>query len=334
MVLQHSVGQVPASGELIVTRGAERCARSSTTFGEAREAISKLGGYIQGDAGVVDGEDKSFFIMHDEEVAGVMPVFIINGTACFYDTTSIIPHYGNEKLKASVDEAICDWADHVLSHGDARSIKILVNDSLSAALSRRADLVVTDNTRIYGYFDLRPQEVALWRSIRKSYRSLIHKGERNFSRTVYSGNDLIDPAVIDFLVASPHTQFRYDLDRVRDHIEKAAGNEATLLAYWFESRVVGVVGIATWQKFAAVGDHFYEMGAYDHSCGIPTHFCLYDALSYYQSNRLGNRVFLLHGVPAERSEDQTKLRNIDFYKMGYCSDTFMRPYKIVTLANS
>jgi hypothetical protein len=318
----------------MVTRKAERCAGISTTFGEAKEVIAKLGGYIQGGAKVVAGEDKSFFIMHDGEVVGVMPVFVINGTACLHDATSIIPYYGNDRFKASVDEVICEWAKHLLYCGDVQSIKILVNDSLLAAFSRRPEIVVSDNTRIYGYFDLRCESVALWRSIRKSYRSLIHKGERRLSRTAYTGKDSVDPMVIDFLVASPDTQFRYELDRVRNHIEKAANNEATLLAYWLESTVVGVVGIASWRKFAAVGDHFYEIGAYDHSCGVPTHFCLFDALSYYQSNNLGNRVFLLHGVPTERPENQSKLRNIDFYKMGYCSDAFTRPYKVVTLANS
>ena len=333
-ILQNPVGRVLAGGVLIVTKKVGRCAGSDITFGEAKEAISKLGGYIQREAKVVDGEDKSFFIMHDGEIAGVMPVFVINGTACLHDATSIIPYYGNGQLKASVNETICEWANCLLCNGDARSIKILVNDSLLAAFSRRPELVVSDNSRMYGYFDLRRQGVEVWRSIRKSYRSLIRKGERTFSRTAYAGKDLVDPTVIDFLVASPHTQFRYDLDRVRDHIEKAANNEATLLAYWLESRIVGVVGIASWHKFAAVGDHFYEIGAYDHSCGIPTHFCLYDALTYYQSNRLGNRVFLLHGVPTERPENQSKLGNIDFYKMGYCTDTFTHPYKVVTLANS
>jgi hypothetical protein len=310
----------------------EHYARSNTTFREAKETISKLGGYVQAESGV-DCEDKSFFILRDGKVVGVMPVFVINGTACLHDATSIIPYYGNEQFKAGVNEAICEWANYVLCHGDARSIKILASDSLLAAFSQRPELVVSDNTRLYGYFDLCRERDALWGSIRKSYRSLIRKGERNFSRTAYAGRDPVHPAVIDFLVASPHTQFRYDLDRVSDHVEKTSNNEGTLSAYWLESRVVGVVGIASWHKFAALGDHFYEIGAYDHSCGIPTHYCLYDALSYYQSNRLGNRVFLLHGVPAERPESQSKLRNIDFYKLGYCSDTFTRPYKVVTLAN-
>ena len=317
-----------------MTRNAKHCAGISTTFGEAKEAIAKLGGYIQGEPQAAAGQDKSFLIIHDGQVVAVMPVFIINGTACFFDATSIVPYYADEQLAASVDETICEWANHILCNGDARAIKILAADSLLAAFSRRPEIVVSDNTRIYGYFDLRRESPALWRSIRKSYRSLIRTGERSLRRTVFAGKDLVDPAVANFLVASAHTQFRYDLDRVRDHIEKTARNEAALFAYRLESRVVGVVGIASWRKFSAVGDHFYEMGAYDHSCGVPTHFCLFDALSYYQSNRLGNRVFLLHGVPTERPEYQSKLRNIDFYKLGYCSDTFTRPYKVVTLAKS
>jgi hypothetical protein len=319
-------------GDRVVTKRVEHCTRIGTTFGEAKEAISRLGAYVQAKAVAVDGEDKSFFIVSEGEVVGIMPVFVVNGTACLHDGTSIIPHYCNEQSKACVNEAICEWVIDALRHGEARSIKILPDNSLLAALLGRPELVVSDNTRIYGYVDLSLQSATLWQSIRKSYRSLIRKGELRFDRTAYSGKDSVDPAVIDFLVASPHTQFRYDLGRVRDHIAKMANNEATLLAYWLESRMVGVVGIVAWDKFAAIGDHFYELGAYDHYCGIPTHFCLYDALSYYQSNRLGNRVYLLHGVPTERPENQSKLRNIDFYKQGYCSDTFTRPYKVVTLA--
>jgi hypothetical protein len=315
-----------------VTKKAKHFTRRGTTFGEAKQAISRLGAYVQAKAAAVDGEDKSFLIISEGEVVGVMPVFVVNGTACLHDGTSIVPCYRDELAKAGVNEAICAWVSDALRHGDARSIKILPEDSLLATLSGRSELVLSDNARIYGYVDLRLQSAAIWQSIRKSYRSLIRKGERCFGRTVYFGKDPVDPAVIDFLVASPHSQFRYDLNRVRDHIAKIADNQATLLAYWLESRVVGVVGIGSWDKFAAAGDHFYELGAYDHHCGIPTHFCLYDALSYYQSNRLGNRVYLLHGVPTERPESQSKLRNIDFYKQGYCSNTFTRPYKVVTLA--
>ena len=63
------------------------------------------------------------------------------------------------------------------------------------------------------------------------------------------------------------------------------------------------------------------------------HFCLYGAISYYQKNNLADRIFLLHGVPLLRSDDQNKLSSIDFYKMGYCSHKFIHPYKFVTLAN-
>jgi hypothetical protein len=329
--LRNSVGQLPVGD--VVSAAAEHYPRSGITFAAATGLISKLGGYVQEAPGPVDGQDESFRVTCDGEVVGVVPVFVMNGTACSHDATSIIPYYTNERFKGGVNETICEWASEILQPGEVRSIKIMTNEALLAALLCRPEFAVSDNTRLYGYFDLRLEKEALWHSIRRSYRSLIRKGERRLRRTEYAAKDPINPEIVDFLAASPRTQFRYELDRIRHHIEKIGNNEAMLFAYWLESRLVGVVGIASWHKFAASGDYFYEMGAYDHSCGIPTHFCLYDALSYCQSNRLGNRVFLLHGVPRERPEDQAKLRNIDFYKLGYCSDTFTHPYKIVTLAN-
>jgi hypothetical protein len=302
-----------------------------TTFCAAREAILKLGGYAHGEPRA-DHEDKSFVILDGDAIVGVMPTFLVDRVACFYDTTSIIPFYASQEASYGVNETICRWVRDQLERRVALSIKILMNKVLFEALSQRREFVISDNTREYAYFDLRREPAALWSSIRKSYRSLIRTGERSLRRTVYTGSDSLDPQVIEFLTASPHTARRYDIAEVQVHLDRLKCGTGFLFAYWLDSRVVGVVGIRLARKFSATGDHFYELAAYDSTCAVPRHFCLFDALNFYQTHRLGNRVFLLYGEPLKRPEHQAKLANIDFFKRGYCSDSFIRTYKTITLA--
>jgi hypothetical protein len=301
----------------------------STTFSAARDAILELGGYAHGEPRA-DHEDKSFVILDGDAIAGVMPTFLVDGVACFYDTTSIIPFYASQELSRAVNATICEWARDLLERRAALSIKILTNDALLEALSRQREFAISDNTREYAWFDLRREPAALWSSIRKSYRSLIHAGERSLRRTVYAGGDSVDPQVLEFLTTSPHTARRYDFAEVQVHLDRLKCGTGLLFAYSLESRVVGVVGIRLARKFSATGDHFYELAAYDNTSSVPVHFCLFDALNFYRTNQLGNRVFLLYGEPLKRPEHQAKLANIDFFKRGYCSDSFIRPYKTIT----
>jgi hypothetical protein len=302
-----------------------------TTFATARDAVLKLGGYAHGEP-PADHEDQSFLILDGDEIAGVMPAFFVDNVACFYDTTSVIPFYARPELSRGVNETICEWARDLLERRVVLSIKILTNSGLFEALSRRGEFAIGDNTREYAWFDLRREPAALWSSIRKSYRSLIHAGERCLRRNVYAGAAVVDPLVLEFLTTSPYTARRYDTAEVGLHLDRLKRGSGLLFAYWLESRVVGVVGIRLARKFSASGDHFYELAAYDASCAVPRHFCLFDALNFYRTNALGNRVFLLYGEPLKRPEHQAKLANIDFFKRGYCSDSFIRTYKTITLA--
>jgi hypothetical protein len=301
-----------------------------TSFDEAREIILARGGYIYASSNQNPGVDRSFLVLHKGEIAGVVPAFFIDAAACFHDKTSIVPYYFcDDGLAADVSKAICEWAGHALRQ-DVRSIKILTNEALLAALSSKPDFSLQDNTRLYGYFDLRRDEETLWSLIRKKYKSRIRTGERNLATRRYTGADEVDPNVIEFF-SSPQVRYQYDEQRVLALLEKMKTGDAMLFACSFDSTIVGAVGIVSWQKFSERGDHFYELGAYDHSCDVPVLFCLYDALRHYQRNQLGDRIFLLHGVPPKRPEDESKLANIDYFKLGYCSDTFTRPYKVVTL---
>jgi hypothetical protein len=158
---------------------------------------------------------------------------------------------------------------------------------------------------------------------------LIHKGERSFITKRYINTTSIDREIEKFLCNSSKTTYQYDSERVNDFFKKVAHGQGVLAAYYYEEALVSVIGVCLWKKFREQGDFFYELGANDHSCAIPTHSCLYDTFQFLKSEHLGERVFLLHGVPQKRPECEVKLANIDKFKMGFCTDMFSRPYKVI-----
>ena len=305
-------------------------------YQRAVSEAAKLGHFVPIEIRKPIINDESILIVSDREVVCVLPLTYISGTACHFDETSIVPIISQAWVKCEkLYFTIVNWAKTILSEGCVNCIKILSNEFLSAAFGTEKALRTEDNTRIYGYFDLRRQEEELWSKIRRRYRSHINKGKTKLHRMFPNITDQQATGDLKAFLSSNLELIGHGLDVTyfNEHLRKCREGAGTLFSYLdSEGKLVGVVGIAKWAKFSPQGDHFYEIGGYDHRFEIPLHFCLYDAMSYYRDRNLGNRIFLLHGVPKKRSEYQVKLSTIDHFKTGLCSDLFERSYIIVRAA--
>jgi hypothetical protein len=293
--------------------------------------IKGMGSYLSAELPSESIRDESFVVTEHDKISCVVPAFFINETACHLDGTSIIPNFDSAEPNKAVCQAICDWAKNILVNGQVKNIKMLMNRNLSLRFIEQNTLFINDNTRLYGYFDLTKTKDESWRKIRRRYKSKINSGATNLQRFIHDGRTPLDNRIIEFLTNEDLMGYPFDFAYLKIFLEQMKDREAFLFSYWYGKKVVGVVGIGIWKKFSPTGDFYYDIGAYDHTCPVPLHFCLYDALTHFQLNKIGSRIYLLHGIPLQRPDNQKKLSDIDFFKKGFCSDTFLRTYKIVSL---
>jgi hypothetical protein len=305
----------------------------NATYNEVVKAISDIGGYISDETSRASMTDRSIVVEWDNNVAAVIPVFINEGLACHMDGTSIIPYYNEPLVVDDVLSMITDWLCGLLKSGDARAIKILPGDRMLRLLQSYPFLAIEDNTRLYGYYDLTTKRSNAWGSIRRRYKSRINSGARELQRTVYGQEAHVGQDVIDFLLGGKEI-LGYDLTNsaVEEYLARIENGSARLFVYRNKEQLAGVVGIGEWKKFAAQGHYFYDIGAYNQRISLPLHYCLYDAINYHRDDENSLRVYLLHGVPIQRPDNESKLSNIDFFKRGFCTHFFIRDYKVLSLA--
>jgi len=308
---------------------------SNVTFGQAVKAISNIGGYIFEEASSPEMRDRSIIVKRGDCVAAVIPVFIRQGIACHIDGTSIIPYYNDALIDEDILITITDWLCRLLEDGDAKAIKILPGEAMLRLFQNKPFLAIEDNVRLYGYYDLTLDRSDAWSSIRRRYKSRINRGAKVLRRTVYGHGVDVAEDVIDFLLGGPGL-LGYDLtaSAVENYLARVEKGSALLFEYRKDERIVGIVGIGEWKKFAERGHYYYDIGAYDHHTLLPLHYCLYDAITYHRDMKSGSRVYLLHGIPLQRPKCELKLSNIDFFKKGFCTHFFTRDYKILSMAGN
>ena len=294
-------------------------------FAEARREILRLGGYIP-TGPTMDAEDGSVAFVRDGEAAGIVACFVRDRVAGWHDGTSAIPFVAasDADTRAAAAESIAGWVADLLDSGRVDAVKLLPDEFLRAALERRSRLVRLDNIRVYGYFDLSRSPDEAWRAVRRRYRPLINRGQRELQRTAYNAPQDVPAEVVSFLLAGAGIT-RLRIDGV---FERMARGQETLLVYRKDAELIGAAAHCPWDRFRAEGDLLYDLGAYNHHGSCPAHFCLYDSLTHYRAAG-ASRVYLLHGVPPQRDPGDTKLAGIDFFKRGYCTDFFCRAYQVL-----
>jgi hypothetical protein len=300
---------------------------SNVSFAEARSKILAFNGYAPSGPDT-DIQDVSFILSKGGQTICVVPCFIRDGAVASHDGTSILPFYTTDDVSSrmAAADALMRRLIAYLENHDAQSCKILWDSEMNNAASKRNDIRIDDNTRTYGYYDLTKDNAEAWLHIRKSYRSLIRRGERELTRIELTSSNLYCPEINYFLLNSEGINAE-TIDAVHSAIAKGEGR---LFVWRAAAKIIGIVGMTKWEKFSPTGDLFYTLGAYDHHGSCPANFCLYDALLAHK-NTEWKRIFILHGTPTDRGPG-SKLGDIDFFKRGYCTDFFTHDYKILYLS--
>jgi hypothetical protein len=297
-------------------------------FPQVRQMALDLGAYIA-PGPEKDPDDESFAVLQGDRLLCVVPCFVRQGIAGWHNGYSIIPIYSTNEpgIRILVAQELLGRLVTLLQELRVQACKILTDQFLTKAIQRHPTLAVVDHPGVYGYFDLGMTPEEAWGRIRRSYRSLINRGERELVKEIFLESEQMPEEIIAFLLASEGV----DAAKVELVCQRMSRAEEFLMAYRKDAEIIGVVGLAQWDTMAPQGDLHYDLGAYKHNASCPAHFCLYDAMCGFRGTRW-KRVFLLHGAPARRGPDPEKLAKLDFFKRGYCTHLFTHDYCTLSLA--
>jgi len=276
--------------------------------------------------------DISLAVYVNNKIAATLPAYLNleRGIVGNHEGYSVMPYFSADPPSEVALSAITTWLQFHLNRKSGIIIKLLAEQSLLGALNSMSGIRVMDNTRLYGYYDLNISTEEAWSCIRRRDRTKINKG-RCLTRKIYTKSAEITLSCLRHLLCRKTLGYTVNRHLLKNYIATMQDRHARIFEYHLDDKVVGVVCISRWTKFNLYGDYFYDIGAYSHVTPIPLHFCLYDAMKYYHEQDLGSRVYLLHGTPLMRAENELKLKNIDFFKRGLCTHTFIRPYKNIQL---
>lgn len=276
--------------------------------------------------------DLSFWVHVSGEPVVYYPCFVVDGVAGWHDGTSSVPVVSPTADPAAVAQAaraVVKRVEAILERPDVDIVKVLCTPSLPVDSFSR--LTTVENFREYGYVNLGLDAPEIMRRVRKSYRSLINKGSLSLTRTSYSSATELPRAVLNFLLDSRGVSE----GAAWGMLGRMQNAYSLVLVYREQDEIAGVMEVVSWDKFTAHGDLLYNIAAYNHDLDVPKHFCIIDAAMFFKQRGGYDRLFLMNAsrVVRDHSDDnQKKLADIDFFKRGFCSDSFTREYCIFTLA--
>jgi len=271
----------------------------------------------------------------NDKLVAILPAYLNleKGIVGNREGYSVTPYFSADPPSDVALSAITTWLQFYLNRKSGLIVKLFAEQSLLGALNSMSGIRIMDNTRLYGYYDLKIGTDEAWSCIRRSARSEINKGSC-LTRKIYTKSSEISLSCLRHLLCRKTLGYTVNRHLLRNYIATMQDRDARIFEYQLDDKVVGVVCISRWTKFNLYGDYFYDIGAYAQVAPIPLHFCLYDAMKYYHEQDLGSRVYLLHGTPLMRAENELKLKNIDFFKRGLCTHTFIRTYKNIQLVKN
>lgn len=192
----------------------------------------------------------------------------------------------------------------------------------SIVIKELAAFITSINHSYHGYVDLRLPRESYKKVLRKSYKSLINWGEKNFSIRLADQNatDLSEFKAFQNLhlrASGKSTRSEATWSKQFDTISAGFG---FLINAYYNDKIVGGCYIMNDQKQA-----FYAVAAGNRDLmgqNIPVnHFPLYHAIRHCQN--LGLTKFNFGNVSTDQT-DSKKLKNINQFKRGFCTDISIR----------
>lgn len=218
--------------------------------------------------------------------------------------------------------AIIEMISHLKKMSNSFRISGTIKNH-SIVVRELASFITSINHSYHGYVDLRLPRESYKKALRKSYKPLINWGEKNFSIRLVNRNatDLSEFKAFQNLhlrASGKSTRSEATWSKQFDAI--CAGFGFLVNAYYNE-KIVGGCYIMNDQKQA-----FYAVAAGNRDLmgqNIPVnHFPLYHAIRHCQN--LGLTKFNFGNVSTDQT-DSKKLKNINQFKRGFCTDISIRP---------
>jgi len=195
-------------------------------------------------------------------------------------------------------------------------------DHNSIVIKELAGYITSLNYHYHGYIDLDLPEANYKNAIRKSYKSLINWGEKNFSiRLVDHRAKNLDEfkAFKSLHLEASRKVTRSDATWLKQFDMICAGYGFLVNAY-FHGEIVSGCYIMNDDQVAFYGVAASRRDLMAENMPI-NHFPLYEAVRH--SRNLGLKQFIFGNVNTDQT-DNIKLRNINKFKRGFCTNLSIR----------